>query len=521
MSQPFQSVGALRPGRSVFNLSHEKKFDCNMGSLIPVMFMEMVPGDVFEFGNNALLRFQPLVAPVLHEINVYAHYYFCPTRVLWPTVKAGNPLVITDGWEGFITGGPTGALAFTIPTWDPTTYTKGSLWDYLGLPAGIKPDAANYPHDFARRMYNMTYNEWYRDQTLQSEVALTNEAILQRNWEKDYFTSALPWQQRGTAPALPISGTTSAVWADTVFGAFNPLANHAWGGSSTGAAAEPYMLTGTDADSLAAAKAMFAANTVDLSSATTFDVADLRLAFQIQKWMERNARSGARYVEFLTAHFGVSPSDDRMQRPEYIGGSRTPCIVSEVLQTSETDGTPQGTMAGHGIAVSDSYAGKFRAPEFGYVMCIMSVMPRPSYQDGIDRQWLRRTKYDFYFPEFANLSEQAITNAEVCVTTDATHNAGLFGYQGRYDELRYQKNMVCNNMRDTLDYWHLGRQFDPTTPGVTTPSLNSAFLTCAVADTTRIFAVPAEPGLLINWGNSIKAVRPVPASPEPGLIDHN
>ena len=212
----------------------------------------------------------------------------------------------------------------------------------------------------------------------------------------------------------------------------------------------------------------------------------------------------------------MSPRDDRLQRPEYIGGSKSPIIFSEVLQTSSTDGTsPQGNLAGHGLTVSQSYCGKYHATEYGLVIGLMSVMPRTVYSQGINRQWLRRTKYDFYFPEFANLSEQAIENAEICATASSAHNTGIFGYQGRYDEMRTKDNMVCSQMRDTFDYWHLARQFDTGTP----PTLNEDFVECIPRK--DIFAVPSEPGLIVNFGNIIKAIRPLPIMGEPGLIDHH
>ena len=294
--------------------------------------------------------------------------------------------------------------------------------------------------------------------------------ILNRCWEKDYFTSSLLNQQRGTAPALPISGLTSAVWDDAAFyftGVNVPAVD------ATGTTLDKFRTsTSAHRDSL---KLALNSNVVDLSSATTFDVADLRLVFQIQKWMERNNRAGARYTEFLGAHFGVHPRDDRLQRPEYIGGSKTPVIISEVLQTSQTDATsPQGNLAGHGIAVSDSFCGKYKAEEFGLIIGIMSVMPRTAYQQGINRQWLRRTKYDFYFPEFSNLSEQAVENAEICATGTESHNKGLFGYQGRYDEMRTKSSMICGKMRTDFDFWHLGRIFDTGSP----PVLNETFVTC-------------------------------------------
>ena len=474
-----------------------------MGQLIPVLCDEMVPGDFFQFGNEAVIRSQPLVAPILHEVNMYLHLFFVPYRILWD--NAG-----TDNWETFISGGVDGDETPTLPRWDPSNTAQGSLWDFMGFPVGIDPAGA-YPIDMPRRAYNLVWNEYYRDEALQNEVALTNETILNRCWEKDYFTSSLLWQQRGTAPALPISGMSSAVWTSADF------TNHAVDAavSFQGIGANPVMYVGT-VNGAANALNMFNSNTVDLSTATTFDIADLRLAFQIQKWMERNARTGARYTEFLRAHFGVSPRDDRLQRPEYIGGSKSPIIFSEVLQTSSTDGTsPQGNLAGHGLTVSQSYCGKYHATEYGLVIGLMSVMPRTVYSQGINRQWLRRTKYDFYFPEFANLSEQAIENAEICATASSAHNTGIFGYQGRYDEMRTKDNMVCSQMRDTFDYWHLARQFDPGTP----PTLNDDFVECVPRK--DIFAVPSEPGLIVNFGNIIKAIRPLPIMGEPGLIDHH
>lgn len=498
----FSEVGGLHPRRSVFDLSYEKKLTCDMAQLIPVMCDEVVPGDVFKIGNQAVVRFQPLVAPILHEINMYVHYFFVPYRILWAN------------WEDFISGGENGQFADPIPEWEPTLTTEGSLWDFFGFPVGVDPDGA-YPLDFPRRAYNLVYNEYYRDENLQSEVVLTNETILNRAWEKDYFTSALPWQQRGTAPALPISGTTHALWQDTDFALklSNLTLLEAIGAFQSGPDPRFLAYDGNSRDNFLNA---LNNNVVDLSVASTFDIADLRLAFQIQKWMERNARAGVRYTEFLRAHFGVSPRDERLQRPEYIGGSKAPCIISEVLQTSSTDATtPQGNLAGHGITVSDAYCGKYHAQEFGLIIGIMSIMPRSAYSQGIDKQWLRKTKYDFYFPEFANLSEQAIINAEICATGTLSHNQDIFGYQGRYDEMRTKNSQIVSGMRTTFSYWHLGRQFNIASP----PVLNENFIKCSPRK--DIFAVPSEPGLIVNFANIIKAFRPLPYMAVPGLIDHN
>lgn len=534
MSGVFKRVGSLRPSRSVFDLSYEKKFTCDMGQLIPVMCDEMVPGDTFKVANSVVIRFQPLVAPMMHEVNVYVHYFFVPYRILW------------DGWEEFITGGVDGESALTVPRWEPSIAPGvGSLWDYMGFPIDVLPQGA-FPLDFPRRAYNRVYNEYYRDETLIDEVAEDNSAILMRCWEKDYFTSALPWQQRGTAPALPISGFTNAEfkWLEDGsqgIGQFGILGldefNRGEGVISEDdlnlVRGDPASLAGTAMSTVlneAAASAdpnylrirlgsgsqnlLSDNNVVDLSSATTFNVADLRLVFQIQKWLERNARAGARYIEFLGAHFGVHPRDERLQRPEYVGGSKSSVIVSEVLQTSSTDAnSPQGNQAGHAISGSSTFAGTYTAQEFGLIIGLMSVMPRTAYQQGIDRQWLRRTKYDFYFPEFANLSEQAIEKAEIVATDDPEENVEIWGYQGRYDEMRIKRNMIAGLMRTTFNYWHMGRIF------ASPPNLNAAFVRSD--PTKRIFAVQDEPGLIVNFGNIIRAVRPMPIQSEPGLIDHN
>lgn len=496
MSNIYNKVRVNRPGRSVFNLSYDKKFDGDMGYLYPVLCDEVVPGDVVKVGNQTVIRFQPLVAPIMHEINVYTHYFFVPYRLL------------DDDWEEFISGGVQGDSAAVLPRWNPTNTTKGSLWDYLGFPVGVVPTGA-LPLDFPRRAYNFVYNEYYNDQTLnEGGVSLTNEIILKRAWEKDYFTSALPFQQRGTAPALPISGTTNAAWssANIIDGFANgAIAQFSKSGTNP-------KLSVPDSQAVQNAREFFNNNTVDFGDAATFDVSDLRLAFQVQRWMERNARSGVRYTEFLKAHFGVSPRDERLDRPEYIGGTKAPVIVSEVLQTSSTDATsPQGNLAGHGISASGNIAGTYRVQEYGLIIGLMSVMPRSAYQQGINRQWLRRSRFDFYFPEFANLSEQPIENAEIYATASAAENTAVFGYQGRYNEMRSKSSIVCGNMRDTLDYWHLGRKF------TSTPLLNQSFIECNA--TKRIFAVTSEPGLIINCGNIFYAVRPLPAYAEPGLID--
>lgn len=515
----FSRTGTLNPGRSVFNLSYEKKFTCDMGQLIPVMCDEVVPGDVFKIGNQFVIRMQPLVAPVLHEIDVTVHYFFVPYRILW------------EDWESFITGGEDGDDASVMPIWDPGVgkTAVGSLWDYLGFPTAATDPIGAYPLDFVRRAYARIFNEYYRPQEIMAEVAETNEDILYRAWRKDYFTAALLEQQRGTAPSLPVSGSTSAVWAGSIANgtiAYPAVtnANSATLNRSTDDS-HPYdagTKTALEHGTVTIPQASLNANTVDLSSATTFDVAELRLAIQMQRILERNNRAGARYVEWLNAHFGVHPRDDRLQRPEYIGGSKSPVIISEVLQTSKTDtvapASPQGNLAGHGIAANRQFCGSYRSSEFGLIMGIMSIMPAPVYNQGINRQWnsgCKSTKWDFYMPELAHLSEQAILRSEIYATNVHVDNDTIFGYAGRYDEMRYKPNMVVGEMASTFDYWHLARQF------AAAPELNSTFImTSSTSPRKDIFAAPTVPGFLVSFGNVIKAIRPIPIMSNPGLADH-
>jgi len=496
MSNIFNNVAPASPGRSKFDLSYEKKLTCDMAELIPILHDEMYPGDTFQIGNEIVVRFQPMLAPILHEVNVYVHYFFVPYRLLW------------DDFEDFYTGGPDGDFTAPIPEWQPTDTTIGSLWDYIGFPTDTDPAGA-YPIDFPRSAYNLIYNEWYRDETLIDEVALDNESILYRAWEKDFFTSALPWQQRGSTVALPVEVNSAPA-----VGGVSP--------SGTGVGLEgSTSLLQAGTNGVNNPELIEALNKLQVAS---FDVSELRTAFQIQKWQERNARAGSRFTEFLRSHYKVSPTDARLDRPEYCGGSKSPVIISEVLQTSasssdvfESD-TPQGNMAGHGITANRTMAASYKAEEPGIMMGIMSVMPRSAYQQGIDRQWLRKSNLDFFFPEFVNLSEQAVEQAEIFTSDVEAENRTLFGYQQRYGEMRVKKSLTCGMMRSSapisFDYWHLARDF------ASAPLLNQEFIECHPSK--RIFAVQdTEDSLIINVANIITATRPLPFIGEPGLIDHH
>jgi len=492
----FDQSDIIRPGRSVFDLSYKKLLTMDMGQLIPVQHDMVFPGDVFQMSNSVMVRIQPMVAPLMHSVSVSYHSFFVALRNLDP-----------DNWADFITGGKLGTDTYTLPRWTPTDSTAGSLWDFFGFPVGVTPTDA-LPLEYLLRAYNDIYNWKYRDENLIDEVDLDDEDIKIRAWRKGYFESALPWQQRGTAPALPVSGSSSAVFSgniDVKTGSQNVTIQPDAGSPYTvKTTANPFTQT-----AVTALKTDLDNNTVDFSSATTFDLSDIRLAASIQLYMERNARAGVRLPEFTKAHFGVDMGDHRIDAPEYIGGTRNNITVNEVLQTSETNTTPQGTMTGHGISNRGGKVGTYRAKEHGIIMSILSIMPEAIYQQGVDRQWQPLTRYDFYTPELANLSEQAILQGEIYATGTGSENTTVFGYQGRWDEHRWKRNMVVSQMRDDFDHYHISRQFSSA------PLLNQSFIECVPRK--DFLAAPSEPGFLVDCGNIIRATRPMPYMARPGI----
>lgn len=505
---PYKDVQRMRPPMSTFNLSYSKDFTCDMGQLIPVMADMVLPGDIWRIGNHSLVRMMPAIAPFTTEVNIYAHSFFVPLRLLW------------DEFEEFITRGKDGDATPAVPQWIPTKSDIGSLWDYLGFQPEVDPDGI-YPVDFPRRAYNLIYNEYYIDRNLMDDVPLDNEDILYRLWEKDYFTSALPFQQRGTAPSLPVAGHAplqmkylggqypdyTTVWGNT---GIEQISGSKWSpvGDDQGPSGEP-----PDYNSPFYA---------DLSGATTFSMTDLRYAHLIQLFQEHSAMFGSRYTEHLRGFFGVAPTDARLQRPEYIGGRKVPLIVSEVLQTSETDTSPQGNMAGHGIMGDQTYIGSYRALEHGIIMTLLSIMPRSLYGQGIDRQWIIDSSYDVYNPLFAHLSEMPIYKGEVFAEDINNPNAAqanreIFGFTSAWNWHRRKRSIVCGKMQpspssgDTnLSFWNMARFFDFQ------PSLNDEFLYCK--PDKRVFAVPTEDSFIVSYHNILKTTRPLPPLSTPRLV---
>mgnify|MGYP000356225524 CR=1 FL=1 len=489
MSKIFESLRMRRPGFSAFDLSHEVKLSCNMGSLIPVLTQEIVPGDVFNCNTEVMVRFSPMIAPVMHRINVYVHYFFVPNRIVW------------DQWEEFITGGQDGDSTPAMPTITMNNFNNsvGQLGDYMGIGYGVSGTTYQVEvNALPFRAYQEIYNEYYRDETLQDPIDWTVEGsaatLRTRCWEKDYFTSALPWTQRGAEVGVPLT--------------FNPQQNQPDEVYWTTTNPPTLVTTAGDVQNTAAGQITSGAtnlpSTIDNSASLDITINDLRQTSRLQEWLEKNARGGYRYIEQLLSHFGVRSSDARLQRPEYLGGSRQPVVISEVLNTSATATQEQGTMAGHGIAVGAANRAKRRFEEHGWLFGIMSILPRTAYQQGVPRHFLRTDKLDYYFPEFAHLGEQEIKQLELYYdkTQDQATNEATFGYQQRYAEYKYGCSRVAGDFRDTLDYWHMGRIFGSA------PALNSTFVQSD--PTTRIFAVETGDQLWCQVYNDVKARRPMP-----------
>lgn len=493
--------------RSKFSLSHYKNLTMKMGAVVPIGLTEVLPGDTIQHASSLLVRMAAMMAPPMHPVHMKVYHFFVPNRILW------------DDWEDFITGGPDGIDNSVFPTVKLTsevdgsgTGDVGSLADYLGCPTGIDNLEVNA---LPFRAYNLIWNEYFRDADLQEEVAISLDSgpdtttaldLLHSCWEKDYFTSARPWEQKGPEVTIPL-GTQAPIRG--IFGqgnavnANNPSMFDTEGnvlgtkprievGAGSSLKFIGLLTKGTGDVSATNHLDIYA----DLTEATGITMSQLRLAAAMQRYAENRARFGSRYHEYLAA-LGVRSSDARLQRPEYLGGGRETLQFSEVLQTAEGS-SPVGTIRGHGIGAMRSNRYRKFFEEHGFVLSFAVCRPKAMYVDGLARHWNRRLREDFYQPEYAAIGQQKVLNKEVY----ANHSSpdGTFGYQDRYDEYRRAESTVAGEFRnDMLNYWHFAREFGSA------PALNADFVDCT--PTMRPFASTNTDPLMVFCNHNIQARR--------------
>lgn len=511
-----------RPRTNIFDLSHELKTTVDMGYLTPMLLLEALPGDKFLIKPELMARWIPQLAPVMHRVHVIQDFYFVPTRIMW------------ENWQKWMVG----ELEAEPPYLNLTgaeipTISRTETLHYLGVPAGISlAQINNYKISaFPFAAYQRIYNEYYRDQNLITENVWATDTLnngantlpsaerlkFKRAWEHDYFTSNLPWAQKGDPVLIPLfDGDEAVVTYDNTGG--NPMAINKVTGLPTANTNALYMQGGSGIlynPTLGAGTphAIDPNGTLVVEGGEAALINDLRAAFALQAYLEKNARGGTRYIEWIQQHFGQSSSDGRLQRPEFIGRMKQSVVFSEVLSTAETTDVV-GALAGHGITYSAGSTIKWKAEEHGYIMSIMNFQPITAYSQGLHKLWRRHDPLDYPVPVFAHLGEQETLNVEIDARNLAGTWLGTFGYLPRYQEHRTMYDRYGGAFVDDYLYWHLGRQF-----GLTQPALNKTFIEADV--TKRIFSVVApntQDTIQVSAYYDIKKISKLPRYGIPSLV---
>lgn len=584
---PFNFDRKIRPriGRSFFDMSYDYKFTCNMGELIPMFIQEVFPGDRMSYKNAFVVKTLPMTNPAMTDIYVYCHYWYVPYRLLQSheTIEKGLdtntfedyingihdsysfPLIASTNSEGtsntwnvdapLASEVTSGGFAFCqVPAASTRHNAMFSLIDYLGLGSVYEVDsvdtAPSFVSAFPVRAYNAIWNTKYRDQNLQATspssvgsntyvnndgvtvgISLNNTNILRRNWVKDYFTSMLPWQQKGTPIALPVSSSLTGdltVYAPNydvdVEEMNNPTLLKATS-SLTRPSGSRIVQGDLDNGTLDYASTGWASPNPTITS-TAFDINDLRLSNAVQRFLEANALGGTVYHQFCLSHFGVAPRDETLNLPLYLGGTKSPLLVSEVTQTSSStlaDSTPQGSLTGKGNSMDSKFVFNEYFREHGLVMGLFSIMPMPVYSGGVNRMWIKTDLYDWYSPEFAHLGEQPIYSEELNVpSSTVSSHLRVIGFQGRWSEMRTRQNMATSGFissvaASTGNYggmkdWTIQRRSSTSNP----MALNSSFIVCK--PDVSLFAYSNSKNFIVDFGNISKMSRPLPALAEPLLV---